>query len=382
MSARWISAVLAVALAALVACVPVAEAFAAADASGAADTDGMAEAAVTLRRIDTQLVVAARHLHEARQDLLATTASLNVTEGLLVLTRGQMSDIEARVRARGVDAYTRHSSAAAAPLSVGRGSDFSAASKYVQASIDVDTEELGVLRAVEEQQLAERAARASARDAAANARDEADREGRALEAQRADVLARLDQLHAVPVMGRSTLTGPQLAAWFRSTGAVAKLAPGVTIDDVAALFVEEGDAEGVRGDLAFAQAIIETGSFGVAAGNNYSGIGVCDSCTGGYAFADAREGVRAQIQLLRNYADGSSRASNLAHPPSPSLYGEDAAKAARLYDTFFLKGHAPVWNLMGNGNWATDPVYAPKVIGLYTRMVVWANGQAAQASGL
>ena len=378
MSARQISAVLAFVVA-LVACVPASAGFAAADASDTADTDAMVEAAVTLRRIDTELVAAARHLHEARQDLLATTASLNVTEGLLVLTRGQISDIETRVRARGVDAYTRHSSAAAAPLSVGRGSDFSAASKYVQASIDVDTEELGALRAVEEKQLAERAVRESARAAAVDALDAADREERALEAERADALARLDELHAVPVMGRSALTGPQLAGWFRSTGAVAKLAPGVTIDDIAALFVEEGDAEGVRGDLAFAQAIIETGSFGVAAGNNYSGIGVCDSCTGGYAFTDAREGVRAQIQLLRNYADGSSRATNLAHPPSPSLYGDDAAKAARLYDTFFLKGHAPVWNLMGNGNWATDPVYAPKVIGLYGRMMAWS---AAHPTGI
>jgi flagellum-specific peptidoglycan hydrolase FlgJ len=37
-----------------------------------------------------------------------------------------------------------------------------------------------------------------------------------------------------------------------------------------------------------------------------------------------------------------------------------------------LKGKAPLWNLMGGGNWATDPTYAPKVIGLYSQMIAWA----------
>ena len=164
-------------------------------------------------------------------------------------------------------------------------------------------------------------------------------------------------------MGESTLSAAQLADWFASTGSIPKLDPGTTIANVARYFVEEGNAEHVRGDLAFAQAIIETGSFAVAAGNNFSGIGVCDSCQGGYGFATPRDGVRGQIQLLRNYADPASRADNLAYPPSPALYGTDPDKAERLYDTFFLKGKAPLWNLMGGGNWATDPTYAPKVIG-------------------
>jgi len=40
----------------------------------------------------------------------------------------------------------------------------------------------------------------------------------------------------------------------------------------------------VRGDLAFAQAVLETGSFGHALDNNYSGIGACDSCTSEFLF--------------------------------------------------------------------------------------------------
>ena len=130
---------------------------------------------------------------------------------------------------------------------------------------------------------------------------------------------------------------------------------------------------GVRGDIAFAQAIVESAYFSVAAGNNYAGIGACDSCDGGLAFATPEEGVRAQIQLLRNYADPNSRAANLAHPPAPGLYGNDTTAAANTYDTFFLKGKAPVWNVMGNGNWATDPDYAAKVIATYARILAFAN---------
>ena len=68
----------------------------------------------------------------------------------------------------------------------------------------------------------------------------------------------------------------------------------------------EGDAEGVAGDVAFAQAVLETGSFGHALDNNYSGIGACDSCTSEIAFPTPLDGVRAQIQLLKSYADPSS----------------------------------------------------------------------------
>ena len=136
--------------------------------------------------------------------------------------------------------------------------------------------------------------------------------------------------------------------------------------------MDEGKAEHVRPELAFAQSIIETGSFGNALDNNYAGIGACDSCQGEPAFPTPRDGVRGQIQLLRNYADPTSRAANLANPPSPTIYGNDPVRAAQSYDTFFAKGRTPTWNVMGNGNWATDPGYAQKVLTVYFQMVSFA----------
>jgi hypothetical protein len=102
-------------------------------------------------------------------------------------------------------------------------------------------------------------------------------------------------------------------------------------------------------------------------------MGWCDSCSTGRSFPTARDGVRAQIQHLKNYADPTSRASGLAHPPSPYWYGSDPALATQNFNTFFAKGWAPTWNDMGHGNWATDRQYAGKVLRVYADMVAYAQ---------
>jgi peptidoglycan hydrolase CwlO-like protein len=173
-----------------------------------------------------------------------------------------------------------------------------------------------------------------------------------------------------PVMGPTILTPDEIVAWYRSSGASPRLSGGMSIEELAQIFVSEGTAENVRGDFAFAQSYIETGGFRAGGSdNNFSGLGACDGCSGQRRFPNARDGVRAQIQHLRNYADRRSRASDLQNPPSPYWYGADPGVAARNFDTFFAKGWAPTWQMMGRGNWATDPNYASKVIGMYNRMV-------------
>ncbi|MGH8983747.1 MAG: glucosaminidase domain-containing protein [Acidimicrobiia bacterium] len=184
-----------------------------------------------------------------------------------------------------------------------------------------------------------------------------------------------------PVIGDAVLTAADIAGWYRSSDSRARLADGLTIDELAAIFIEEGAAEGVRGDVAFAQSYLETGGFSFPGGgqvtpddNNFAGLGACDSCSTGRQFPTARDGVRAQIQHLRNYADESSTAAALTNPPSPYWYGSDPGTAADNFDTFYAKGWAPIWEMMGRGKWATDPGYAGKVIGLYERMGNYALG--------
>jgi hypothetical protein len=176
------------------------------------------------------------------------------------------------------------------------------------------------------------------------------------------------------VMGRSSFPAAYLVAWYRAA------APPnhpymvtVNIETLAQYFVEEGADENVRGDIAFAQSLVETNWFSYGGQvqwwqNNFAGIGACDTCSGGKVFPDARTGVRAQIQHLRNYADPSSRSWNLAHPPVREMYSTNAS-----YNNFFKKGAAPDWHQMGNGNWATSPTYAATVLGVYNRIRSWAG---------
>lgn len=186
----------------------------------------------------------------------------------------------------------------------------------------------------------------------------------------------------IPIMGPSTLTPVQIARWYAATGRTA--AVPVSVEQLAGLFVLEGAVENVRGDIAFAQSIVETGYFGFVGSivhpenYNYAGMGACDTCGGGRQFPNPQTGIRAQIQHLKNYADITSRAATLFFPPVLEWYAptsHDPVVAARNFDTFFLKGRAPTWNQMGNGNWATSTAYASTVLGVYNRMLTY-NGLA------
>ena len=198
-------------------------------------------------------------------------------------------------------------------------------------------------------------------------------EQKVAEANRAlEVAEEIGALRAMgePVMGPTVLSPQEIVAWYRSSGSSPRLSGGMSIDELVQIFVEEGTSENVRADFAFAQSYIETGGFRAGGSdNNFSGLGACDGCSGEKQFPTARDGIRAQIQHLRNYADRRSTTSDLNHPPSPYWYGSDPAVAARNFDTFFAKGWAPTWQMMGRGNWATDPNYSAKVMGIYNRMI-------------
>jgi Mannosyl-glycoprotein endo-beta-N-acetylglucosaminidase len=182
-------------------------------------------------------------------------------------------------------------------------------------------------------------------------------------------------LHAAgePIMGPASLSTDQMVAWYNAQGYRPHL--DVSVAELAQIFLQEGADENVRGDFAFAQAIVETGGFASAPDHNYSGLGWCDGCERGTVFPTPRDGVRAQIQLLLNYADANSRAAGLHHPPSRYWWSSDPATAASAFDTYFAKGWAPTWSDMGHGNWATDPAYSGKVISVYRSMVAFTQGR-------
>lgn len=110
-----------------------------------------------------------------------------------------------------------------------------------------------------------------------------------------------EQSAGMPVMGESAATAEQLNNLLLSGNPQA-----TDYLHLAGIFLEEGKKEGVRGDGAFCQSLIETGYFkfggDVQPGqHNYAGLGATGGVPG-LSFPDDRTGIRAQIQHLKGYA--------------------------------------------------------------------------------
>ncbi|MCI8959002.1 MAG: hypothetical protein HFG62_07785 [Lachnospiraceae bacterium] len=146
-----------------------------------------------------------------------------------------------------------------------------------------------------------------------------------LAAAEADLLAEHFGIRPIPegktqIMGQARATVRQMALFCRSKNAAPQL-PGCSLEQLCQMFLEEGAAEGVRGDVAFAQSLHETGYFrygGIVqpSQNNYAGIGALNGNGKGQAatFPDPRTGVRAQIQHLKAYASREPLAGACVDP--------------------------------------------------------------------
>lgn len=128
---------------------------------------------------------------------------------------------------------------------------------------------------------------------------------------------------SAPAASKQATTAAMVRAYQRS-GAVypaAELGRGGagSIEAFAALVYEEAVAEGVSPELLFAQTMKETGwlRFGgdvKVTQFNFGGISATGGGAGGASFASVREGLRAQVQHLRAYADPSVTQGKLANP--------------------------------------------------------------------
>lgn len=131
-----------------------------------------------------------------------------------------------------------------------------------------------------------------------------------------------------PIMGTSQADAHILAAYYRKTlggdsaypSAVYASKGAATIDDFCRIVVEEAQAEGVRAEVVFAQAMKETGwlRFGGAVKVeqcNFCGLGAVNSNPGlAASFADVREGIRAHVQHLKAYASTESLVNGCVDP--------------------------------------------------------------------
>ncbi len=192
------------------------------------------------------------------------------------------------------------------------------------------------------------------------------------DAERGHLLARADLARAIAqaeearrqvgpaILGPPVLDAGDLVAWYRTYYAADP--PFAPITAIVDAYLAIGAEEGVTADIAFAQAILETGGFtsGHARGFNFAGIGAYDHCapTCGFRFPDLDAGVRAHLHLLRAYADPALTSAQLAAPPNPLVAPERVG----------VRGCCPRWTAL-TGVWATDPNYDRKVLGIYRLMV-------------
>jgi hypothetical protein len=173
-----------------------------------------------------------------------------------------------------------------------------------------------------------------------------------------------DPRNTLPIMGPARLSAGQLVAWFsnRQPQPSGMYAATVSLETLVQYYLEEGAAEGVTGDIAFMQSIVETGWFRFngsipASANNFAGIGATDTNPGPAIFPDARTGVRAQIQHLRAYADPTALTCTVPPFHNPCVDPR--------FHLVIPKGKAPTWNQLGNGNWGTASTYASSILLLY-----------------
>ena len=162
------------------------------------------------------------------------------------------------------------------------------------------------------------------------------------------------------ISGKVATNASQLATFYRSCGGKAfpkyysnNDKEATNLLSLCQIYVEEAEAENINVDVAFCQAMLETGwlqyrgavkieSF------NFAGIGAVDSNpTGAAKFKSAREGIRAQIQHLKAYANKLPLNNEQVDP------------------RFLLvkRGSAPNVEDLG-GKWASDVQYGNKIVKL------------------
>lgn len=132
--------------------------------------------------------------------------------------------------------------------------------------------------------------------------------GLSMEQFRKDIKAAMEGSSAADsltaIMGKAVATAEQMKSYLKKKNpAVAQ-----SVLDMIPLYLSEGEAEGVRGDIAFAQSCLETGNFTFSGSavslkqNNFCGLGVTQRGRTGLSFDTPQLGIRAQIQHLKAYA--------------------------------------------------------------------------------
>ena len=151
------------------------------------------------------------------------------------------------------------------------------------------------------------------------------------------------------IMGESSASAKQMVAYFPSVDArypesvyESKGAP--TIDAFAQIVVEEAQAEGVKAEIVFCQAMKETGwlRFGGSVKPdqcNFAGLGATGGSVSGAVFPDVRTGIRAQVQHLKAYASTDPLVNKCVDPRFSYVKRGSATTLASLNGKWAVPGN-------------------------------------------
>jgi hypothetical protein len=155
----------------------------------------------------------------------------------------------------------------------------------------------------------------------------------------------------------SSILGPTLLTAEHMNQYVRKINPNAP--QLGSFYKTIGEYYGIRGDVAFAQAMLETDYFRFTGDvrngqNNFAGIGATGGGVRGASFITPQDGVLAQFQHLYAYATNA---------PLPNRYP--------LVDPRFHlvnRGSATTWTAL-NGKWAVPgTTYGQSILNLYQKM--------------
>ena len=165
---------------------------------------------------------------------------------------------------------------------------------------------------------------------------------------------------SISIFGNSVATKGQAVNLIKANGNEVKL--DCSLEEIVNLYWVEAEREGVRPDIALAQALVETGYFGYGGTvkpkqNNFCGLGTTGKKVKGAKFKSPEIGVRAHIQHLLAYSVMKKPSTNIVDPRY------DLAHAIRKERGFIDK-----WSGL-QGTWAMGCQYCEKIMVIYQAML-------------
>lgn len=155
------------------------------------------------------------------------------------------------------------------------------------------------------------------------------------------------------IMDKGLITSSTLANFLKSNN---NSIDQLYIQNLAEIYLEKANLEGVNPDIAFTQMCLETGFLRFDGTvdrhqNNFCGLGAIGNGVKGMKFKNVRQGVRAHIQHLKAYASTNDLNNKLV---------DSRFKFVKRGSATYISGLT--------GKWATDSKYDKKIRSILDRL--------------